>query len=157
MKSVRNNPSKRHADKDGFSVQLQDFFGKLSRSQLSHTMGNIGFSWFWINYPALFLAIPYDFLPPILYFAKEMRANFAEIRRNSRISANKLRNFVSDENSAKFRRIYFSSPCEISEARWWTETKVRGMNRNFVAKFRESSAKFRVSNEISVRVKRYFG
>ena len=40
--------------------------------------------------------------------AKEMTANFAEI--------NKLRTFVSDENSAKFRRIYCSSPYEISEA-----------------------------------------
>ena len=29
--------------------------------------------------------------------------------------------------------------------------KVRGMNRNFVAKFRESFTKFRVINEISVR------
>ena len=42
--------------------------------------------------------------------AKEMRANFAEI------SANKLRTFVSDENSAKFWSIYCSSPYEISEA-----------------------------------------
>ena len=48
--------------------------------------------------------------------AKEMRANFAEIGRNSRISANKLRTFVSDENLAKFRRMYCSSPYEISEA-----------------------------------------
>ena len=45
-----------------------------------------------------------------------MRANFAEIRRSSRILANKLRTFLSDGNSAKFRRIYCSSPCEISEA-----------------------------------------
>ena len=48
--------------------------------------------------------------------AKEMRANFAEIERNSRISANKLRTFFSDENLAKFRRMYCSSPYEISEA-----------------------------------------
>ena len=48
--------------------------------------------------------------------AKEMRANFAEIERNSRISANKLRTFVSDENLAKFRRMYCSSAYEISEA-----------------------------------------
>ena len=40
---------------------------------------------------------------PLQYSAKEMRAN-------------KLRNFVSDENSAKFRRIYCSSPRKISEA-----------------------------------------
>ena len=45
-----------------------------------------------------------------------MRANFAEIPRNSRIFANKLRTFLSDGNSAKFRHIYCSSPCEISEA-----------------------------------------
>ena len=36
------------------------------------------------------------------------------------------------EKIANFRRIYCSSPCEISEARWWTETKVRGMNRNYM-------------------------
>ena len=115
MKSVRNNPSKRHADKDGFWVQLQDFLGKLSRSQLSHTMGNLlGFSWFWINYPALFPAIPSDFHTPIQYFAKEMTANFAEIRRNSRIST---RN------------------CELS-----FQTKIR---RNFCASIVLVPAKFR--------------
>ena len=64
--------------------------------------------------------------------------------RNSRISTNKLRTFVSDEISAKFRRIYCSSPCEISETRWWTETKICGINRNLVAKFRESFSKFPV-------------
>lgn len=65
---------------------------------------------------------------------------------------------VSDENSAKFPRLYCSSPCEISEARWWTETfKARAKNRNFVSKFWESFTKFRFINEISVRVKRYFG
>ena len=44
------------------------------------------------------------------------KRNESELRRNSRISGNKLRTFVSDENSAKFRRIYCSSPYEISEA-----------------------------------------
>ena len=39
------------------------------------------------------------------------RPNFAEIRQKSRISANKLRTFVSDENSAKLRRIY----CNVTE------------------------------------------
>ena len=31
--------------------------------------------------------------------------------------------------------IYGSSPCEISEARWWTEMKVRSMDRNFMVYF----------------------
>ena len=60
------------------------------------------------------------FSPP-QYCAKEMRANFAEIWRNLRISA-------------KFWRIHCSSPCEVSKVMWWAETKVRGMNRNFVEK-----------------------
>ena len=47
---------------------------------------------------------------------KEMRANFAKIRRNSRILGEKIANFsFRRKSSAKFRRIYCSSPCEISE------------------------------------------
>ena len=64
---------------------------------------------------------------------------------------NKLRTFVLDEISAKFRSIFCCSPCEISETRWWTETKVRCMNRNLVAKFRESFTKFRVINVTKIR------
>ena len=58
---------------------------------------------------------------------------------NLRVSTNKLRTIVSDENSAKFRRIYCSSPCEISEVRCWTECEI---SANFLENKGRNSANF---------------
>ena len=61
---------------------------------------------------------------------KWKRINCAEIRRN------KLRTFFSNEKTAKFRCIYCSNVGEISQSRWWTDTRFYGIRRNFISKFR---------------------
>ena len=43
-----------------------------------------------------------------------------------------MQTFFSDEKVGKFRCIYCSNVGEISQARWWTETKFRCMRHNFV-------------------------
>ena len=79
------------------------------------------------------------------------KRNESELRRNSA----KFANFGEQIAIFRFRRkfgeisarLLYLSPCEISEARWWTETKVGSMNNEF----QESFTKFWVINEISAR------
>ena len=73
------------------------------------------------------------------------KRNESELRRNS---ANKLRSFVSDENSAKFRRVYCSQ-VHAKFQKLGDEPKRK--LAAWTTKFQESFTRFRVINEISAR------
>ena len=72
-----------------------------------------------------------------------MQAEFAEISKITRISAIKLRAFRFRRKTGEISVLnYCSNVSEISQARWWIETKFAA--RNFVAKFRAGWTNFRV-------------